>query len=202
MSGRRHLPAGARARVITVSDRAYRGIYADRSGPLLVAGLVELGFEVGAATIVPDGRDEIVAALRSAVADGVDLVVSTGGTGLGPRDVTPEATREVIERAVPGLAEALRAAGRETVPAAMLSRGLVGTVAATLVVNLPGSTGGVRDGLGVLAGVVGHAVAQLRGADDHGHPAAGSAGPAAAVDAAAVDAAAVDAAAVDAVDAG
>ncbi|WP_261561959.1 MogA/MoaB family molybdenum cofactor biosynthesis protein [Frankia tisae] len=167
MSRSSRVPPGARARVVTVSDRAYRGAYPDRSGPVLVAGLAELGFAVGPAQIIPDDRERIAAALRAAVADGIDLVVTTGGTGLGPRDITPEATGEVIERPIPGLAEALRAAGRDAVPAAVLSRGLAGTAAATLVVNLPGSTGGVRDGLGVLAGVVGHAVAQLRGVDDH-----------------------------------
>ncbi|WP_163553634.1 MogA/MoaB family molybdenum cofactor biosynthesis protein [Candidatus Frankia alpina] len=167
MSRSSSVPPGARAQVVTVSDRAYRGAYPDRSGPVLVAGLAELGFAVGPAQIVPDDRERIAAALRAAVADGIDLVVTTGGTGLGPRDITPEATGEVIERPIPGLAEALRAAGRDAVPAAVLSRGLAGTAAATLVVNLPGSTGGVRDGLGVLAGVVGHAVAQLRGVDDH-----------------------------------
>jgi molybdenum cofactor biosynthesis protein B len=134
---------------------------------LLAAGLDRLGFAVVATRVVPDVRDEIVAVLRSAVAAGADLVVTTGGTGLAPRDVTPEATREVIEREVPGLAEALRAAGREQVPTAVLSRGLAGVCGSTLVVNLPGSTGGVRDGVAVLGGVVGHAVVQLRGEGAH-----------------------------------
>lgn len=176
MSGRRAtLPPGTRARVVTVSDRAHAGIYPDRSGPLLVSGLAELGFAVGPATIVPDERDRITGALREAVADGCALVVTTGGTGLGSRDVTPEATDTVIERPVPGLAEALRAAGRDTVPAAMLSRGLAGTVGATLVVNLPGSTGGVRDGLAVLTPVLVHAISQLSDIDDdaHGEPVVG-----------------------------
>lgn len=168
MSGRRAgLPPGARARVVTVSDRAHAGVYADRSGPLLVAGLADLGFAVEPARIVPDESEQITAALREAVAEGYALVVTTGGTGLGPRDVTPEATGPVLERPVPGLAEALRAAGRDTVPAAMLSRGLAGTAGSTLVVNLPGSTGGVRDGLAVLRGVLVHAVSQLSGLDDH-----------------------------------
>ncbi|MCK9874193.1 bifunctional molybdenum cofactor biosynthesis protein MoaC/MoaB [Frankia sp. Ag45/Mut15] len=161
------LPAGARARVVTVSDRAHRGVYQDRSGPLLADGLAALGFQVDPPTVVPDERADIETALRAAIADGVELVVTTGGTGLGARDVTPEATATVLERPVPGLAEALRAAGRDTVPAAALSRGLVGTAGDTLVVNLPGSTGGVRDGLAVLADVVVHAVAQLGGQDDH-----------------------------------
>ncbi len=168
MSAATRPPAGSRARVVTVSDRAYRGAYPDRSGPLLASGLAELGFAVEPPRVVPDERERIEGALREAVAAGIELVVTTGGTGLGPRDVTPEATDAVLERPIPGLAEALRAAGRDAVPTAVLSRGLAGTAASTLVVNLPGSTGGVRDGLGVLAGVLAHAVAQLRGADDHG----------------------------------
>jgi molybdenum cofactor biosynthesis protein B len=159
------LPAGARAVVVTVSDRAARGAYEDRSGPLLAAGLAELGFAVGGPVVVPDEREQIVAALRTALAAGADLVVTTGGTGLSPRDVTPEATAGVIDREVPGMAEALRAAGRAKVPTAMLSRGLAGTTGRALVVNLPGSTGGVRDGLAVLGAVVGHVLDQLRGGD-------------------------------------
>ncbi|WP_066067977.1 MogA/MoaB family molybdenum cofactor biosynthesis protein [Frankia sp. EI5c] len=167
-------PAGARALVVTVSDRAHRGIYPDRSGPLLVEALAGLGFDVPAPVVVPDERGEIAAAIRTAAAGGVDLVVTTGGTGLGPRDVTPEATRDLLDRELPGLAEALRAAGRDKVPTAVLSRGLAGTVGATLVVNLPGSTGGVRDGARVLGPVAAHAIAQLRGDTDH--PAAGGGG--------------------------
>jgi molybdenum cofactor biosynthesis protein B len=161
------IPAGARARVITVSDRAHAGAYPDRSGPLLGSLLAELGFGVDGIVLVPDDVEIIVSALLAAVGDGVALVVTTGGTGLAPRDVTPEATRQVIEREVPGLAEALRAAGRKAVPTAVLSRGLAGTRDGTLLVNLPGSTGGVRDGVAALAPVVGHAVVQLRGGDDH-----------------------------------
>ncbi|CUU58578.1 molybdenum cofactor biosynthesis protein B [Parafrankia irregularis] len=160
-------PPGARALVVTVSDRAHRGIYADRSGPVLVEGLAGLGFDVPAPVVVPDEQDEITAVIRAAVDAGTALVVTTGGTGLGPRDVTPEATRGLLERELPGLAEALRAAGRDKVPTAVLSRGLAGTRATTLIVNLPGSTGGVRDGLAVLGPVVAHALAQLRGDTDH-----------------------------------
>ncbi|WP_007514974.1 MULTISPECIES: MogA/MoaB family molybdenum cofactor biosynthesis protein [Pseudofrankia] len=167
MSGTAGLPEGARASVVTVSDRAFRGSYPDRSGPVLAEGLAGMGFAVDGPTVVPDERAQIVAALRTAIAAGADLVVTTGGTGLAPRDVTPEATADVIERAVPGLAEALRAAGQAKVPTAVLSRGLAGVAGRTLVVNLPGSTGGVRDGLAVLGPVVGHAVDQLRGAGDH-----------------------------------
>ena len=164
------VPAGARAAVVTVSDRAARGDYADRSGPVLAAGLAQLGFTVAAPVIVPDERERIVAALRGALAAGADLVVTTGGTGLAPRDVTPEATAAVLDREVPGLAEALRAAGRTKVPTAALSRGLAGTTGRALVVNLPGSTGGVRDGLAVLGAVVGHALDQLRGGDHRPAP--------------------------------
>jgi molybdenum cofactor synthesis domain-containing protein len=162
------IPDGACAWVVTVSDRAHAGVYPDRSGPLLAAHLDRLGFAVAATRVVPDVREQIVAVLRAAVEAGADLVVTTGGTGLAPRDVTPEATREVIDREVPGLAEALRAAGREKVPTAILSRGLAGVCGTTLVVNLPGSTGGVRDGVAVLGTVVGHAVAQIRGEGAHG----------------------------------
>lgn len=168
MSGTSDLPAGARALVVTVSDRAHRGVYPDRSGPLLVTGLAGLGFAVPAPVVVPDELDQIAAAVRAAVDGGADLVVTTGGTGLAPRDVTPEATRGLLDRELPGLAEALRAAGRDKVPTAVLSRGLAGTRGTALIVNLPGSTGGVRDGLGVLGPVVGHAIAQLRGDTDHG----------------------------------
>lgn len=159
------VPAGARAAVITVSDRSAAGTRPDTSGELLSTLLAELGFSVAAGVVVPDERPAIVAALRDAVAGGADLVCTTGGTGLGPRDVTPEATREVIEREAPGLADAVRASGGERVPTSILSRGVAGAVGRTLVVNLPGSPGGVRDGVAVLAQVLGHAVDQLRGGD-------------------------------------
>jgi molybdenum cofactor synthesis domain-containing protein len=115
----------------------------------------------------PDDVAELEQALRAAVADGADVVVTTGGTGLSPTDVTPEATRAVLEREAPGLAEALRRYGAEKVPTAVLSRGLAGTAGRTLIVNLPGSTGGVKDGLAVLGPLLPHLVSQLRGGD---HP--------------------------------
>ncbi len=162
------LPTGARALVVTVSDRSSRGERADTSGPLLAGLLREAGLEVPEAVVVPDEVDAVQAALRDAVAAGHHLVVTTGGTGLSPRDVTPEATAPLLDRALPGIAEALRARGAAAVPTAVLSRGLAGTIGRVLVVNLPGSTGGVRDGAAVLVPVLAHALAQLRGEGDHG----------------------------------
>ena len=159
------LPADARARVVTVSDRSHGGLRHDASGPLLSELLRELGFAEAEVVVVPDEVAEIQSVLRAAVADGVDLVVTTGGTGFAPRDVTPEATRAVLDREAPGLAEALRMFNRDTVPTTILSRAVAGIVGSTIVVNLPGSTGGVRDGVAVLAPVIGHAVVQLRGGD-------------------------------------
>ncbi|RBY91874.1 MogA/MoaB family molybdenum cofactor biosynthesis protein [Blastococcus sp. TBT05-19] len=163
MSG---VPAGARAVVVTASNRASAGVYSDRSGQALAAGLRELGFAVEGPHVRPDDVDELAAVLRDAVAGGADLVVTTGGTGLSPTDVTPEATRAVLEREAPGIADAVRRYGAENgVPTAVLSRGLAGTAGRTLVVNLPGSTGGVRDGLAVLGPLLPHVVSQLRGGD-------------------------------------
>lgn len=159
------LPSDAIAAVITCSDRSHGELRHDESGPLLAALLTELGFEVGPVTVVPDDERAIANTLQSAVDGGIDLIVTTGGTGFAPRDVTPEATRSVIEREAPGLAEALRQHHREQVPTTILSRAVAGVAGATLIVNLPGSTGGVRDGVEVLAPVIGHAVAQLRGGD-------------------------------------
>ncbi len=159
-----------RALAITISNRASAGIYPDRSGPVLAGLLREAGCEVDGPTVIPDG-DAVEVALRDAVLAGYEVVVTTGGTGLTPGDLTPEMTRKVIDREVPGIAEAIRAAGTAAgVPAAMLSRGLAGLAGRTLIVNLPGSAGGVRDGMSVLAGVLGHAVDQAAGGD---HPRAG-----------------------------
>ena len=159
------LPADARAAVITCSDRSHADLRHDESGPLLATLLAELGFDVGPVMVVADDERAIANALQSAVDGGVDLVATTGGTGFAPRDVTPEATRKVIEREAPGLGEALRLHNRDRVPTTILSRAVAGVAASTLIVNLPGSTGAVRDGIAVLRPVVGHAVAQLRGAD-------------------------------------
>lgn len=153
-----------RAAVVTVSDRSARGERADRSGPLLVELLRELGLSVDAPVVVPDEVTAVQAAVRAA-ASSYDLVVTTGGTGLSPRDVTPEATAPLLDRQVPGIAEALRQRNAAAVPTAVLSRGVAGTIGTTLVINLPGSTGGVRDGVAVLAPVLDHALAQLRGGD-------------------------------------
>jgi molybdenum cofactor synthesis domain-containing protein len=154
-----------RAAVITVSTRAAAGVYEDRSGPIIVAALAGLGFEVGDPRVVADG-DDVGVALRSAVADDYELVTTTGGTGLSPRDHTPEQTAAVLERQVPELASAVARYGVEHgVPTAVLSRGLAGTAGRTLIVNLPGSSGGARDGIAVLAPVLLHAVDQLRGGD-------------------------------------
>jgi molybdenum cofactor biosynthesis protein B len=156
---------GARAAVITVSDRSHGGLRHDSSGPLLASLLSELGFTVGAVVVVPDEVGAVQAAVREAVADGVDVVATTGGTGFAPRDVTPEAVRPLLEREAPGIVEALRQHRRDEVPTTILSRAVAGTVGSAFVVTLPGSTGGVRDGVAVLAPVVGHLVAQLRGGD-------------------------------------
>lgn len=153
-----------RAQVIVASNRAWAGVYADSSGPIIVTGLRQLGFEVADPIVVPDG-EPVAAALRNAVANGIDAVVTSGGTGVTPTDRTPDVTREVLDYEVPGIAEAIRAYSRERVPNSVLSRGLSGVAGRTLIVNLPGSTGGARDGLAVLGPILVHAVEQLHGGD-------------------------------------
>jgi molybdenum cofactor synthesis domain-containing protein len=156
---------GLPAAVVVASNRAAAGVYADTTGPLIAAALAELGFEVGDPVVAPDG-EPVGAAIASAVADGARVVLTTGGTGLTPTDRTPEVTRPLLDREVPGIAEAIRAAGlAKGVPTAMLSRGLAGVSGACLVVNLPGSRGGVKDALEVLRPVLVHAVEQVVGSD-------------------------------------
>ncbi|MGW5644912.1 molybdenum cofactor biosynthesis protein MoaE [Saccharopolyspora sp. NPDC003752] len=152
------------ARVIAASNRASAGVYPDRTGPVIVEWLRGRGYEVPDPVVVPDG-DPVGEELRRAVAAGADVVITTGGTGISPTDRTPEVTAAVLDYPIPGLAEAIRSAGLPEVPTAVLSRGLAGVSGRTLIVNLPGSRGGVKDGLGVLDGVLDHAVDQLHGGD-------------------------------------
>ena len=159
------LPGDARAVVVTASNRASAGVYEDRSGRALAEGLRALGFTVEGPHVRPDDVAELEVVLLAAIGSGADVVLTTGGTGLSPTDVTPEATRRVLEREAPGIAEAVRRYGEGKVPTSVLSRGIAGTAGRTLVVNLPGSTGAVRDGLAVLGPLLPHVVSQLRGGD-------------------------------------
>jgi molybdenum cofactor synthesis domain-containing protein len=157
--------AGLRATVIAASNRAAAGVYEDTTGPLIVSALQELGFEVDGPVVVPDG-DPVGQAIRAAVDGGARAVLTTGGTGLTPTDLTPEVTRPLLDREVPGVAEAIRAHGvANGVPTAALSRGLAGVAGQAFVVNLPGSRGGVKDGLAVVVPLLRHAVEQIVGSD-------------------------------------
>lgn len=154
-----------KALVVTASTRAAHGEYPDRTGPLLVAALREWGYQVPDPQVVPDGP-EVGAALTAAVAAGTTVVITTGGTGVAPTDVTPEQTAPLLDRRLDQLAAAIVARGlAQGVPTAVLSRGLAGVAGSTVVVNLPGSTGGVRDGIAVLEQVLGHLVDQVGGGD-------------------------------------
>jgi molybdenum cofactor synthesis domain-containing protein len=158
--------AGRSARVVVASSRASAGVYEDRCGPLIAQWLVQRGFSPVQTALVPDG-DSVGRSLRDALAEGVDVLITSGGTGISPSDDTPAQTKAVLDYEVPGLADAIRRSGLPKVPTSVLSRGICGVAGRTLVVNLPGSPGGVRDGLGVLAGVLDHALDQIAGKD---HP--------------------------------
>jgi len=157
------MAGGVRALALTVSTRAAAGVYEDTTGPVIAAWLEERGFDT-AAQVVADGP-AVEAALRASADAGLDLVVTTGGTGIGPSDRTPEATRAVIGLELPGFGEELRRLGAAHSPTALLSRGIAGITGTTLIANLPGSSGGVRDGLALLDGLYVHALDQLRGGD-------------------------------------
>ena len=158
------------ALVITVSTRAHAGVYADQSGPIIATALTDTGFIVDGPQIVPDGK-AVGWALRDGVAHGYDVIITTGGTGLSPSDDTPEQTRSLLEKEIPHLAAAITAHGVEVgVPTAVLSRGLAGLAGTSLIVNLPGSRGGAKDGMDVLKPLLRHVVTQVRGGD---HPTPG-----------------------------
>ncbi|HZO68587.1 MAG TPA: MogA/MoaB family molybdenum cofactor biosynthesis protein [Kribbellaceae bacterium] len=154
-----------RALVVSVSNRAAAGVYEDTTGPLIAERLVSWGFSVDGPQVVPDG-DPVGEALRAAVAASYEVVLTTGGTGVSPTDLTPEMTSAVLDRQLPGVAEAIRAYGvSKGVPTASLSRGLAGVAGGTVIVNLPGSRGGAKDGLAVLEPILRHAVDQVHGGD-------------------------------------
>ena len=154
-----------RAEVVVASNRAAAGVYEDTTGPVLVDFLAELGFAVDPPVVVPDG-EPVGAAIRAAADGGARVVLTTGGTGLTPTDRTPEVTRALLDYDVPGIAEAIRAYGvAQGVPTAVLSRGVAGVVGSCLVVNLPGSRGGVKDAIAVLRPVLVHAAEQVVGSD-------------------------------------
>ena len=151
--------------VITASNRASRGEYADLSGASLAKGLSALGYEVSGPHVVTDSIDLISEQLTVALANKTRLIVTTGGTGISPTDVTPEATAPFIEKLIPGFGEALRAHSRDKVPTSDLTRGLAGTHGTSLIINLPGSQGAIKDGLVIIERLAGHILDQLDGRD-------------------------------------
>jgi molybdenum cofactor synthesis domain-containing protein len=151
--------------VITASNRASAGVYADTSGEILTAGLTKLGYELKDPIVIPDNISQIQAAIELSLAGKVDLIVTTGGTGVSPHDVTPEATAPLIKKLLPGIPEAFRAYSRDRVPTTDLSRGLAGVTGSSLIINLPGSPGGVKDGLVIIERLAGHVHDQIAGVD-------------------------------------
>ena len=154
-----------RAAIITASNRAFNGVYEDTSGQILLEGLKTLGYHIDGVQVLPDDVEKISAAIKSAITDGLDLVVTTGGTGVSPFDVTPEATAPLIEKEMPGILEALRAYSRDKVPTTDLSRGAAGVTNKTLIINLPGSPGAAKDGLVIIERLASHIHDQLAGHD-------------------------------------
>jgi molybdenum cofactor synthesis domain-containing protein len=151
--------------VITASNRASAGVYADTSGEILTAGLTKLGYQLKDPIVIPDNISQIQAAIELSLAGNVDLIVTTGGTGVSPHDVTPEATAPLIKKLLPGIPEAFRAYSRDRVPTTDLSRGLAGVTGSSLIINLPGSPGGVKDGLVIIERLAGHIHDQIAGVD-------------------------------------
>ena len=156
------------AHVITVSDRVSAGTMSDGSGPALVAALKHAGFDVTGPEVVPDSPEGITEKIIAAASGGVDIVVTTGGTGLGPRDLTPQATAALIDFEVPGIAEEMRRAGTKSTPLAALSRGLAGVRGRTLIINVPGSVKGATESIEAVIPLLGHAVQLLHGDTKHG----------------------------------
>jgi molybdenum cofactor synthesis domain-containing protein len=152
------------ARVIIASTRASAGVYEDRTGPVIVDWLTERGYDVTPPVVVPDGV-AVSRALFAAIGEKVDAILTSGGTGISPTDRTADATADIVDYQIPGLADAIRRSGLPHVPTSVLSRGVCGVRDGTLIINLPGSSGGVKDGLGVLADVLDHALDQLSGRD-------------------------------------
>ena len=155
------------AHVITVSDGVARGTRKDAAGPEVVALLKQAGFQVSGPEVVPDDQEEIAEALVTAASRHNDLVVTAGGTGLGPRDVTPQAAAAVIDYVVPGIGEAMRRAGETSTPMAALSRSMAGVRGTTLIINLPGSPKGATESLHAVVAILGHAIDLLHGATKH-----------------------------------